>query len=150
MSVAYIGEYLAKAIADWVYRDVTAITRPTSTRVRLHTGDPGRLGTANEVSTSVWTNYAYEIVYVDGLTSPYWNLPQYDNGVVLWDNNGEIDFGTATVVGPPFVCSHITITDENDNLLNQGAISKPVTISDGKRIRIPSGGFDLVIPVEIP
>lgn len=142
---SYFGDYGAEKTLDyWLDTSETAATRPTSTIVKLHTGDPGADGTANEVSTGVWTNYSSQTMNNDGTTSPFWNKSVAEGGNrYRCDNNGALSFGTAAVTGGPATITHASVWDQAGNLLFYGALATSKPVSNGDPVVWASGDFDI-------
>lgn len=116
-----------------------AITYPL--KVRLHTGDPGASGTSNEVSTSDWTNYAPQTVNEDLATQPFWTAPAAGSGTRRQvTNDGDIDFGTATIVNPVTV-THVSVFDSHGTpkFVAKGTLSNSKTVNNLDPVKILDG-----------
>ena len=136
-----LANYGAEQIARTLLRQ-QAITTPTHTKVHLHTANPGSAGTANEVLTSVWTNYAPPTVNTDRATSPFWDTPAADGDASRSRNNAEISFGTATLTGDITV-THYSVRDHLDNVIDTGALSSARLIQNGDPVRFPAESFQI-------
>lgn len=140
-----LADYAEERLLNWLFNTGAANqpTQPTSTEVSLHTGDPGEDGSANEVPGTSWTNYARQTVNNDGTTSPFWRAAVVEGGGHRVDNNGQIDFGTATVSGADVSVSHIVVWDQAGNPLYVGALGSTKTVQDGDPVRFNDGELDL-------
>ena len=110
-------------------------------KVRLHTGDPGALGTSNEVSTSDWTNYAPVAVDEDLTTQPFWTAPAAGTGTRRQvTNDGDIDYGTATIVNPVTV-THVSVFDSHGTpkFVAKGTLTNSKTINNLDPVKILDG-----------
>lgn len=116
--------------------------------IRLHTGDPGSAGTSNEVSTGVWTNYAPVAVDEDLTTQPFWTAPAAGTGTRRQvTNDGDVDFGTATIVSTAPVITHVSIFDSHGTpkFIARGALASSKTINDGDPVLIEDGEITLYL-----
>lgn len=105
-------------------------TRPTNWYVALHTGDPGELGTDNEVSNA--NGYARTAVTFNAADNP-------STGKTFVDNNGDITFSTASG-GAWGTISHISIKSSASygagDTYVKGALTASKTVSDGDTFQI--------------
>jgi hypothetical protein len=115
------------------------------TKVRLHDGDPGAAGTANEVDTGDWTNYVAQDVETNLTDSPFWDVPEASTGsfrkVV---NDDVVDYGTATIVTPVLV-THFSVFDSSGTpkFLGSAALTTPKTINNGDPVSFPAGALTI-------
>lgn len=141
-----LGNYAERALLDEIFNTAqSGLTPVTSTKIGLHTADPGEDGLVGEVSTTVWTNYARELVNNDGGTSPYWNAGVISGVGYVTDNNGVVDFGTATMSPTTSVLaiSHLTVWDQANNLLYYGALDITKNVEHQDPVQFASGSIDL-------
>lgn len=131
-----LADYAEERVLNHLFNSGAAnqLTRPTSTQVSLHDGDPGEAGSANEVSTGDWSNYARVTVNNDGTTGTYWNAAAANAGGFRCTNNGEIDFGTATIVTPVTV-THVVVRDHSGNALYVGALTASKQVTNGDPVK---------------
>lgn len=140
----YMKERLWKHLFDTTQ---SAITRPTSFKVHLHTADPGDLGTSDEVDDAKWTNYAGLTINNDHTTSPYFETPWISSEDWVTDNNGELDFGKAVMDAPDTVVTvtHASLKDQLGNCWLKGELASSVVVRDGTPVKFADGTFDLII-----
>jgi len=121
------------------------ITLPTSTRIHLHTGNPGSAGTANRVNTAVWTNYAFAVVNTDRATAPFWDTPAATAGYWESKNQAEVSCGTVVmaVTTDVVTATHYSITDHLDNVIDVGTFALPKLIQHGDPVRFPADSFKI-------
>lgn len=136
------ANYAESAFLQELFNTTQAgITAVTSTKVKLHTGDPGEAGTLLEVLTANWSNYAPLVVYNDNVTNPNWGLES--GGQV--SNDDEVDFGTATIPGADVEVKAISVTDQADNVIYKGPLSTGrvhcVGLNTGDIIHSDAHGF---------
>ena len=109
----------ADLLVTWMFT-TTAVTRPTTWFVALHTGDPGEDGSANEVLAASDANYARKAVTFDD--------PVTDSGMVLSDAqvSWTVDAGSAG-----YTVTHASIWDTvtGGTPLMKGALLVPRTLA---------------------
>lgn len=141
-----LADYVEERLLNWLFNSGAANqpTQPPDTEVSLHTGDPGEDGSANEVPGTSWTNYARQTVNNDGVTSPFWRAAVADGVGHLVDNNGVIDFGSATVTGADVQVSHFVVWDKtNGNPLFVDSLGSSKTVQDTSPVKFEDGELNL-------
>lgn len=141
-----LGNYAERALLDEMFNTAQAgLTAVTSTKVGLHTGDPGEDGLVNEVSTTVWTNYSRVTVNNDGGTGTYWAAASISGVGYLTDNVGIVDFGTATMSPTTTVLSisHISVWDQSSHLLFKGGLDIAKNVEHQDPVQFASGSINL-------
>lgn len=137
------SDYLEQAILRKNLRG-TDYTTPTSTRVSLHTADPGEGTGAAEVSTALWTNYARALVNTDRATSPFWGDAASDGaGGFRCASSGVISFGSAAITGSAPTVTHFGVWDHLGNLLYSGALSAGVVINNGAPVSFANSALTI-------
>jgi len=138
------SNHLEEALLNFLFNSgaTPQLTQPTATQVSLHTADPGEDGATAEVTGAEWTNYARVTVNNDGATSPFWRAAVVEGDGHRVDNNGLIDFGTATVTGTQADVTHFVVWDGADPLYI-GPLDAAKTIQDGDPVRFEDGALNL-------
>lgn len=119
-----IADYLKGKLAEHVFRPGFAYTAPTGYKVRLHTGDPGNAGSANLVAGGA---YADQVVAAFGAADA--------NG--LCANTADITFPVATANWG--LISHVSVTDQANNVLHKGPATVSQTVNTGNQYVIRAG-----------
>ena len=131
-------------LLNQIFRGAAALAVTGPIRVHLHTADPGAAGTANEVSTASWTNYAPAEILASGTTEPHFtNAADDGGGFRATENLGAVSFGTATMDVPAttVTVTHFTIKDAAGSPLYIGgnALAASRVINDGDPVSFPTG-----------
>lgn len=118
-----------------------SVTRPTNWYIGLHTGDPGELGTANELT--IGSNaYARTAVTFNAADNP-------STGICFVDNSAAVTFPTASG-GAWGTISHISVwTDQTStssaDVIIKGALTASKTVSDGDTFQIQAGNLVITL-----
>lgn len=133
------SNYLEQKVLDYIFNG-SAFASP-ATYVSLYTTDPTDADSGTEVSG---TNYARQLVDVNGGSSPTWNLAVVDGIGYLVDNAAAITFPTAGAGGWGTV-SHFGIHDALTvgNLLYHGALTASQTVNDGSTFEFAIGDLNI-------
>lgn len=139
MSNAF-GLDLSQEIAS-LFIDGTDVTSPTSVYVKLHEGDPGSDGTANELdATAGASGYAPVEVSVPSGFEAGADATELTNAVRIED------FGPAQEDWPEV--SHFSIwtsADQTGRALFEDALTDPKTVTDGDPVVIAEGNATIDI-----
>lgn len=123
----------AEALALNFLLNTETATRPTSWYIALHTGDPGEVGTANEVTNA--NAYARTAVTFAAAEQP-------SSGLTFCDNTATVTFPTASG-GNWGTISHISIktsaTYGAGETLFKGALTATKQVLDGDTFQIQAG-----------
>lgn len=133
-----------RMVLNWHFNTgaVEQPAQPTTTFVRLHTGDPGTTGDDNQVDGAVWTNYSHQEVNNDGSTAPFWTVADDTVDYQFVENNGEVDFGDAALTAQ-IELSHVSVVDNADNVLYAGPLQQSQPVVDGNPVKFPTGSISL-------
>jgi hypothetical protein len=112
--------YLEATLLDWAFT-TDSVTRPTAWTVHLHTGDPGEVGTSNEVSGSGYVEQ-----------SATWE--RTDNEIA---NDAAITFPTVTSSG--YTVTHVSIQDGDSNVLAKGPLDVAKALLVGEALSFATG-----------
>lgn len=127
-------DYTEALALNWLLT-TGSVTRPTTWFIALHTGDPGEVGTANEVANLY--SYARTAVTFDAAAQP-------STGLTFCDNSATITFPTASG-GNWGTITHISIKTSNTygggNTLFKGALTATKTVNDGDTFQIQAGNL---------
>jgi len=134
------GLDLASEIAGLFY-DGSDVVSPTQVYVKLHSGDPGSDGTANELDAAAGSA-GYQPVSV--------SIPSgFDQGADPTQTTNAVrieDFGPAEEDWP--TVSHYSIwttTDQTGRVLYEDSLTSDKTVTDGDPVVIATGNLDIDI-----
>lgn len=130
-----------EAILEQLYNN-TPYTAPANYEIALLTTNPSDdTGTGLvEVSTSVWTNYARQVV-ANALTTGFTAPPGGTTSPQSVSNANKVDYGTATVTGTAPVLTGFALYDHANptKLSDWGALSSTQTINSGDPVYFNAG-----------
>ena len=125
--MAAASNYLENLIVNSVLRGV-AFTVPSAVYVALHTGDPGEVGTANEVATANWPAYVrLDSAQGDTLANA-WSAPSdglsKNQKQLIWP----VHDGAADIT-----ITHFSLRDAatGGNVLAKASLASPRTLQPG-------------------
>lgn len=121
-------------LLDWMFT-TDSVTRPTAWYVALHTGDPGEVGTTDELTTGTDADYVRKSVTFASAVSGQ----ALSASAVSW---------TAAAGATTYVITHVSIRDAltSGNVLMKGELLVPVTMNASDSFTIAIG--DLVAALD--
>ena len=121
-----ISTFSGNLVLDWLLDD-TAVTRPTTWFLSMHTAAPGLTG-ANELVTGTDANYVRKAITFAAAAS----LAKATDAGVTW---------TANAGATPYIVTHIGIWDAltAGNFLAYGALAVPEPVAAGGALNLAAG-----------
>lgn len=121
-----ISTFAGNLVMDWLLDD-TAVTRPTTWFLSMHTADPGLTG-ADEVLVATDADYVRKAITFAAAAS----LSKATDAGVTW---------TANAGATPYIVTHIGIWDAltAGNFLAYGALAVPEPVAAGGSLNLAAG-----------